>query len=103
MRSRLGCDSVNSFVLRQREQIYVFVRLLFALHLEERESAHWLACAARMQRAKCLADPAVLEGAPHGDQRVAGVIAERGCECDLLLRRSAGGGEVGRAEALLQL
>ena len=56
-----------------------------------------------MQAAKCLAERPVLEGAAYGDQRIAGMIAERGGEGDLLLRRRAGGSEVGRAEALVEL
>src|SRR5215467_249577 len=106
MRSRLdafACDSLAWFGLRQPEQIDLLARLLFALDFEEREGAHRLARAARMQAAKYLAERPVLEGAAHGDQRIAGMIAERGGEGDLLLRRRAGGSEVGRAEALVEL
>src|SRR5436853_211237 len=67
--------------------MYLFARLFFALDLQERERAHGLARAARMERAKRLADRAVLEGAAHGDERVVGVIAKRGRERDLFFRR----------------
>src|SRR5438093_1000019 len=60
--------------------MYLFARLFFALDLQERERPHGLARAARMERAKRLADRAVLEGAAHGDERVVGVIAKRGRE-----------------------
>src|SRR5262245_1222646 len=103
---RLGaraCDSLAWFGLRQRKQIDLLARLLFALHFEEREGAHRLARTARMQAAKCLADRPVLEGTAHGDQGIARMVAERDGEGDLLLCRLAGGGEVGRAEALVEL
>ena len=56
-----------------------------------------------MQRAKCLADRAVLERAAHCNKGVARTVAERGRERDLLLGRAAGGGDIRRAEALVQL
>src|SRR5262249_61736190 len=68
-----------------------------------REGAPRAARAARVERAKRLADRAVLEGAAYATERVAGVIAERGRERDLLFRRRARGGEVGGAETLVQL
>src|SRR5262249_47293668 len=77
---RGACGSIASFALRQREKIHVFARLFFALDLKEREGAHRLARAARVERAKRLADRTVLEGAAYGNERVAGVIAERGRE-----------------------
>ena len=83
--------------------MYLFARLFFALDLQERERAHGLARAARMERAKRLADRAVLEGAAHGDERVARVIAKRGREGDLFFRRRACCTEVRRAEVLAQL
>src|SRR5262249_48878886 len=67
------------------------------------EGAHRFARAARMQRAKGLADRAILEGAAHCDKGVAGMVAERGRERDLLLGRGARGGAIGRTEALVQL
>src|SRR5258708_19719742 len=83
--------------------MYLFARLFFALDLQERERAHGLARAARMERAKRLADRAVLEGAAHGDERVAGMIAKRGRERDLFFRRPACCTEARPAEALAQL
>src|ERR1700745_4358316 len=69
------CSSITSFLLRQRDKMHLFARLFFALDLQERERAHGLARAARVERAKRLADPAVLERAAHGDERVEGVVA----------------------------
>ena len=82
---------------RKREQIDVFVRLLFVLDLDKRKGAHWFARTARMQRAKRLTDRAVLERAAHCNKGVARMAAERDRERDLLLGRGAGGGEIGRA------
>ena len=56
-----------------------------------------------MQRAKRLADRAVLEGAADRDESVQRMIAERGRERDLLFGRGVRDGEIGRAEALVQL
>ena len=64
-------------------------RLLLALDFEERERAHRLRVAARMQRAERLAHLAVLERAVHGDQRIGRMIAERRRERDFLFRRGA--------------
>src|SRR5262249_58407193 len=89
---RGACGSIASFALRQCEKIHVFARLFFALDLREREGAHRLARAARVERAKGLADRTVLERAAYGNERGAGGVAERGRGRDLLLRRRAGGG-----------
>src|SRR5260370_40554078 len=101
--TRFVCVSIGSVALPQREQIDIFVRFLFVLDLHEREGAHRFARAARMQRAKRLADRAVLEGAADRDESVQRMIAERGRECDLLFARTVPHGDICRAQALFQL
>src|SRR5690242_12738714 len=90
-------------VPRQRPEIDRLVRLILAFDLEEREGAQRLGALARPQRAKRLADLAVLARAVDRDQGAGRMGAERGGECDLLLGGRERLGQAGRTEPGNQL
>ena len=77
--------------------------LVLALHIEEGERAQRLRPVLGTQGAERLADFAAVVRAMHGDQRVERMIAERGGELELLLRRRDRVLDAGRAEMRDQL
>ena len=77
--------------------MYLFARLLFALDLQERERAHGLARAARVERAKRLADRAVLEGAAQEEVAFAASLCDHPRDTLVAVRRTFEGGAIREA------